>query len=45
MDSNALLHYDEALGNLSGGYPYGISQWKELQAAVDRDAYSTQLNF
>jgi hypothetical protein len=42
---NAAFHYDESLGDLGGGNPYGITKWKELTSASDRAAYASVLNF
>lgn len=39
MNGGTNFHYDVALGRLSGGNPYGISQWKELQSAAERAPY------
>ncbi len=33
---NAAFHYDESLGNLVTGNPYGISKWDELTTAGSR---------
>jgi hypothetical protein len=42
---NAQFHYDESLGNLGGNNPYGITKWKELTFAADRNAYASVLSF
>lgn len=42
---NANFHYDESLGALDSGNPYGISKWRELTSAADRAAYSTLMSF
>ncbi len=42
---NATFHYDESLGDMGGGNPYGITKWKELTGAFDRTAYSSALSF
>ncbi|MSU50888.1 MAG: hypothetical protein EXS37_17665 [Opitutus sp.] len=42
---NAAFHYDEALGNMTTGNPFGIAKWRELQSESERNEYSTQLNF
>jgi hypothetical protein len=46
LNGNAAFHYDEALGSLSTGNPYGVVQWRELRSANERAAeYPTQLSF
>lgn len=45
MNGNTKFHYDDALGRLTTGNPYGISKWRELQTGTERNAYSTQLSF
>lgn len=42
---NAAFHYDESLANFGGNTPYGITAWRELVSAGDRNAYSSQLSF
>jgi hypothetical protein len=37
---NASFHYDESLANWGGTNPYGITSWKELTSAADRNTYS-----
>ncbi len=39
------FHYDEALKNLSGGKPWPLNLWRELQSSGERAIYATQLNF
>lgn len=39
LTGNANFHYDESLGNLSGGNPFRVSSWKELTTAAQRSAY------
>ena len=39
------FHYDETLGTLGSGTGVAVAQWKELQTASERNAYSSQLNF
>lgn len=45
MHGGADFHYDEALGNLNAGAGVGVSEWRELQTAGERNVYSTALNF
>ncbi len=46
LNGNAAFHYDEALGRLNSGNPFGVVQWRELRSAADRAAdYPTQLDF
>lgn len=45
MHGGADFHYDEALGNLNAGAGVGVSEWRELQSAAERNEYSTELNF
>jgi len=46
MNGGTDFHYDEALGNLGTGNPFGIVKWRELQTAQERATlYPTQLNF
>jgi hypothetical protein len=46
MNGHTEFHYDDALGRLTTGNPYGISKWKELQSATERAAYDdAELNF
>lgn len=45
MNGNASFHYDEALGNLGGGNPYGVQEWRELQSSTERATYASLLNF
>lgn len=39
------FHYDEALGNVSTGNPFGVEQWRELQSADERAEFAARLNF
>jgi hypothetical protein len=43
MSGNTRFHYDEALGRLYTGKPYGIAKWRELQKLEERDVYATKL--
>ncbi|MDB6115476.1 MAG: hypothetical protein JWQ62_2421, partial [Lacunisphaera sp.] len=43
MNGGTAFHYDDALGRLTTGNPYGISKWRELQSDADRAPYATQL--
>ena len=45
MNGGTEFHYDDALGRLTVGNPYGISRWRELQSATERASYSTQLGY
>jgi hypothetical protein len=45
MNGNTRFHYDEALGRLYTGKPFGIAKWRELQTAAERDVYVAKLNF
>lgn len=46
LNGNAAFHYDEALGNVNSGNPFGVVAWRELQSATERTSlYPTQLNF
>lgn len=45
MNGNTAFHYDDALGRLTVGNPYGIGKWRELQSKAERDNYATPLNF
>lgn len=45
MNGGTEFHYDEALGRITTGNPYGISKWRELQSASERATYSTQLGY
>ena len=45
MNGGTDFHYDEALGNLGGGNPFGIAKWRELQSATERNVYVNELNF
>ena len=41
LNGNAAFHYDEALGNVSSGNPFGIVRWRELQSTSERASYPT----
>jgi hypothetical protein len=43
MNGGTEFHYDDALGRLTTGNPYGISKWRELQSATERAAYEAKL--
>lgn len=51
VSGEASFHYDEALGNLSGGNPFRVGSWKELTqedesgTTSDRAGYRSVLNF
>ncbi|MDB6170156.1 MAG: hypothetical protein JWM88_3020 [Verrucomicrobia bacterium] len=45
MNGHTEFHYDDALGRLTTGNPFGISKWRELQSKAERDAYATQLAY
>jgi hypothetical protein len=34
------FHYDEALASMTGGNPFGVSQWAELTSATQRGIYT-----
>lgn len=36
MDSNAVFHYDESLGNLGGSGGYRVNRWRELRTPAER---------
>lgn len=38
LNGNAAFHYDEALGNVATGNPFGIVEWKELQSISERNS-------
>lgn len=43
MNGGTEFHYDDALGRLTTGNPYGIGKWRELQSAAERATYAAQL--
>ncbi len=45
MNGGTDFHYDEALGTVSSGNPFGIVKWRELQSAAERATYASQLAF
>jgi Tfp pilus assembly protein PilX len=45
MNGGTEFHYDDALGRLTTGNPFGISKWRELQSYSERAAYATQLAY
>lgn len=45
MNGGTTFHYDDALGNLVTGNPYGIAKWRELQSSAERAAYETHFAF
>jgi len=45
MNGGTEFHYDDALGRLTTGNPYGISKWRELQSATERAAYAVPLAY
>jgi hypothetical protein len=45
MNGGTEFHYDDALGRLTTGNPFGISKWRELQSATERATYATQLAY
>lgn len=45
MNGGTEFHYDDALGRLTTGNPYGISKWRELQSASERAAYAVPLAY
>jgi hypothetical protein len=42
---NTKFFYDESLGRINFGNPYGASKWRELQSATERAAYGMPLGF
>lgn len=36
LNGNAAFHYDEALGNMTSGNPFGIVKWRELRSPSER---------
>ncbi|HYC72853.1 MAG TPA: hypothetical protein VEB66_16700 [Opitutaceae bacterium] len=42
---NATFHYDESLGNMDSGNPYGITGWTELTSATQRATWIDRLKF
>lgn len=38
MDSNAVFHYDESLGNLGGSGGFRVSRWRELRTPAERSS-------
>jgi hypothetical protein len=45
MNGGTEFHYDDALGRLTTGNPFGISKWRELQSAAERAAYAVPLAY
>lgn len=45
MNGHPDFHYDEHLGTLGGGNPFGVQQWEELQSSSQRATYASLLNF
>ena len=45
MNGHTEFHYDDALGRLTTGNPYGISKWRELQSAAERATYAVPLAY
>ena len=45
MNGSTEFHYDEALGDLYPGNPYGIEKWRELQSVAERAVYAVKLSF
>jgi len=45
MNGGTDFHYDEALGTVTSGNPFGIVKWRELQSAAERALYASQLAF
>jgi hypothetical protein len=45
MTGTSRFHYDESLARLYVGKPYGLEKWRELQTALEREAYTAQLTF
>jgi len=45
LDSNAAVHYDESLANVSGTGGLRVTRWKELQTAAERQADDANLAF
>lgn len=49
LNGNAAFRYDEALQNFSNttgtGNPWGISKWRELTQAAEREAYAAAFEF
>ncbi|GAB5560593.1 MAG: hypothetical protein SynsKO_22400 [Synoicihabitans sp.] len=39
------FHYDEALGAMTGGNPFGVSKWAELTTAPARNTWAALVNF
>lgn len=45
MNGGTEFHYDDALGRLTTGNPFGISKWRELQSAAERATYAVPLAY
>lgn len=45
MNGNGNFHYDESLANIASTNIWSVSKWRELTSLLDRNTYSTQLNF
>ncbi|MDD2764523.1 MAG: hypothetical protein PHE83_11170 [Opitutaceae bacterium] len=45
VTGNSVFHYDESLADASSSNLWGLSKWRELASAADRNAYTSQLNF
>jgi hypothetical protein len=45
MSGSAEIHYDEALATVGQGTGILVTKWKQLNTAVERAAYATQLSF
>jgi len=45
LTGNAAFHYDEALDDMDGEAPFGITRWTELTSSAQRDAYAAVLSF
>ncbi|MDO8541394.1 MAG: hypothetical protein Q7S40_13225 [Opitutaceae bacterium] len=43
INGNGAFHYDEALGSVTTGNPFGIVKWRELQSSTERDEYTGKL--
>lgn len=44
LSGNAAFHYDESLGRFGSGTPFGVSRWRELTSAQDRQKYQAHFS-
>jgi len=45
LNGNTSFHYDEALGSVGSGNPFGIVRWRELQSVDQRSPYTSKVEF